>query len=447
MKKKIVIISIVCVGIAIGCYLWSSGSNDNAADGSQATTVKVKRGPIQLRIESTGRVVSNLDVEIKCKASGEVTGVPYDVSDPVKKGDLLVELDPIDEERRVKQAEVNLSSSKARLVQARQNLETAERDLANDMARAQADLKAARAKLQDAQAKAERTKKLLEAHRVSIEENETAQTAAALAAADLENAKITLAELEVKKDALEVLRQDVALAEDQVESNEIELEMAQQRLKDTKVFAPIDGVVADRQVEVGQIISSPTSNVGGGTTLLVLSDLSRVFVLASVDESDIGTIEVGQRVAITADAFPDKEFRGKVVRVAARGENVSNVVTFDVKIEVLSEDKENLKPEMTANVVIIAAESENALLVPSDTVRRRDGKTFVLVPSDGQEPDRLGVEVGIDDGVQTEILSGLKEGEEVVQSKGQIQSRWARQQGDQSHQQMRTMMQIGGKGR
>jgi len=314
VKSKILTIAIVCVGIGIIWYLWNGSGNGNPAEGSQATTFKVERGPIQLRIESTGRVVSNLDVEIKCKASGEVTGVPYDVSDPVKRGDLLVELNPIDEKRRVKQAKVNLSSSKARLVQAQQNLRTAERDLANDTARAQAALKSARAKLQDAQAKAERTERLLEANRISIEENETSQTTASLAAVDSENARITLAELEVKKDALEVLRQDVALAEDQVESNEIELEMAQQRLQDTNVFAPIDGVVADRQVQVGQIVSSPTSNVGGGTTLLILSDLSRVFVLASVDESDIGSIEVGQRVAITADAFPDKEFYGKVVR-------------------------------------------------------------------------------------------------------------------------------------
>ena len=445
MKKKIVIITIVSVGIAIGCYLWSGDSNGSSTDSSLSTTVKAERGPIQLRIESTGRVVSNLDVEIKCKASGEVIGVPYDVSDPVKKGDLLVELDPIDEQRRVKQAEVNLSSSKAKLVQAQQNLETAERNLVNDMSRAQADLKAARAKFQDAHAKAERAKKLLEAKRVSIEENETAQTTASLAAADLENAKIALAELKVKKDALEVLRQDVTLAEGQVESNKIALEMAQQRLKDTKVFAPIDGVIAARQVEVGQIISSPTSNVGGGTALLVLSDLSRIFVLASVDESDIGRIEVGQRVTITADAFPDKEFYGKVVRVAARGENTSNVVTFDVKIEVLSEGKQNLKPEMTANVVVIAAESENALLVPSDAVYRRNGKTFVLVPSDGQQPERRNVEVGIDDGVRTEILSGLKEGEEVVYSKGQIQSRWARQRGNRSRPPMSPMMRIGGK--
>nr|HDM59352.1 efflux RND transporter periplasmic adaptor subunit [Bacillota bacterium] len=243
----------------------------------------------------------------------------------------------------------------------------------------------------------------------------------------------------------EVLRQDVTLAEGRVESNKIALEMAQQRLKDTKVFAPIDGVIAARQVEVGQIISSPTSNVGGGTALLVLSDLSRIFVLASVDESDIGRIEVGQRVTITADAFPDKEFYGKVVRVAARGENTSNVVTFDVKIEVLSEGKQNLKPEMTANVVVIAAESENALLVPSDAVYRRNGKTFVLVPSDGQQPERRNVEVGIDDGVRTEILSGLKEGEEVVHSKGQIQSRWARQRGNRSRPPMSPMMRIGGK--
>jgi len=98
---------------------------------------------------------------------------------------------------------------------------------------------------------------------------------------------------------------------------------------------------------------------------------------------------------------------------------------------------------MTANVVIVAAESEDALLIPSDTVQRRDGKAFVLAPGDGQAPERRRVEIGIDDGVWTEILSGLKEGEEVMQSKGQIRSRWARQQPDRAHHQMRTMMRIG----
>ncbi|MBN1592928.1 MAG: efflux RND transporter periplasmic adaptor subunit [Candidatus Coatesbacteria bacterium] len=447
MKKKLLIIAIILMISAVGYYLLKGTGDGDSQQESQSTPFKVKRGPIKLEIESTGRVVSNLDVEIKCKASGEVVGVFCDVSDPVKKGDVLVELDPVDEERRVKQEEVNLSSSKAKLAQAEVNLQTDEQSLANDFAKAESAIKSSRAKYQDARAKAERTQKLLESKRVSIEENETAQTSASVALADLENAKIALAELQIQREALEIQRQNVALAKDQVQSNEIELEIAQQRLKETTVHAPIDGIVSDRQVQVGQIVSSPTSNVGGGSTLLVLSDLSRIFVLAAVDESDIGRISVGQRVIITADAFPNEEFRGEVVRVAAMGESNSNVVTFDVKIEVLSEKKTKLKPEMTANVVIVAADDRNALLIPSDAVQRRRDKAFVSIPSAGEEPERREIEVGIDDGEWTQVLSGLAEGDEILTQNGKLKSRWSRQQDSRGRPPMPPMIPMGGRRR
>lgn len=426
MKKIIVIAAAACLCGAIGCYLLSGAKSTSAAGASASSkTIQAKRGYISRRVECTGQVASNLDVEIKCKASGEVIALPYDVSDPVKKGELLVELSPVDEARNVKQSNVNLSSSKAKLRQAQKNLWKAEQELIIDTDRANAGLRTAQANNADAQAKAERMKLLLQEKHVSEEDSESAQTSAVRASSDLETAKAALEDIRVQGEAMELKRVDVALAESQVESDEIQLEMAQQRLMDTKVFAPMDGVVASRDIQVGQIISSPTSNVGGGTTLMVLSDLSRIFVIASVDESDIGEVKVGQPAAVTADAFPDLEFRGEVVRIATEGKSVSNVVTFDVKIEVLSKDKDRLKPGMTANVEIIASESENALLIPSEAVEGVGGKKFVLVPVQGQKPESRAVETGINDGVQTEVLSGLADGESVVVSKGQIKSNWA----------------------
>ena len=102
-------------------------------------------------------------------------------------------------------------------------------------------------------------------------------------------------EIAVDKESLEVKREDVKLAQCQVETDTISLETTNKRLKETKVFAPISGVISEQEVQIGQIVSSPLNNVGGGTTLLTLSDLSRIFIVASVDESDIGTVEVGQK--------------------------------------------------------------------------------------------------------------------------------------------------------
>ena len=214
------------------------------------------------------------------------------------------------------------------------------------------------------------------------------------------------------------------LAQSEVESDRVALSIAQQRLSDTKVVAPIDGVVTSRNVQIGQIISSGISNVGGGTTVLTLSDLSRIFVLASVDESDIGKVADGQTVLVTADAFPDKRFRGKVARVAPRGVSASNVVTFEVKIEVTGRDKLLLKPEMTANVEILIAQKDDVVLVPAEAVsRRKTQRIVVAVNDDGTTEDRP-VEVGINDGFSVEILSGLKEGETVQVRKGEAESSW-----------------------
>lgn len=337
--------------------------------------VRVSRGNLRQQIESTGKVVPELEVEIKSKASGQVVLLPRDVSDPVRKGDLLAELDPVDEERRVKQNKVAVLAS-------------------------QASLHRAQARTREAATKLQRAKTLAAKDLVSSEELEEAEFAHAGAVAEEE------------------------MADAQVKGDELALADAEQRLIETKIFSPIDGVVTARQAQIGQIISSGISNVSGGTTLLSVADLSRVYVVASVDESDIGKVAVGQKVEVTADAFPGVRFPGSVVRIYAKGERVSNVVIFDVKIEVGGPDKGRLKPEMTAAVTIVASERKDVLTTPLDAVTiTRDGAMVRVRAPSGEVEDRK-VDLGVDDGQNVEIRSGLDEGDAVLARAGGQRSRW-----------------------
>lgn len=540
--KKFLLLVFIIAGIAGGAYYWKYTKDAAAEETPKQRIVKAECGPIFSIVDTTGKVVSNRDVEIKCKASGQVVKLPFEVSDLVKEGDLLVELDPLDEQRNLQQSEVTQASSKAKLAQARHNLLIAETKLATNKKKAAADLKSAEARAADSSSKLKRLKDLLQKKLTSQQDYDATEATAIEADSNLEQAKITVEELRAEEMGLELKRQDVNLAEAQVKSDAIDLSKAMQRVSDTKVFAPIDGVLSERKVQIGQIISSGISNVGGGTSILTISDLSRIFVVASVDESDIGQVQLGQKTAITTDAFTDRPFRGEVVLIATKGVSTANVVTFEVKIEVLGFNKMLLKPEMTANVKIIAAQRDNAVLVPSEAVyhkgvdrdmfakvamsreqerehpdkapeaterppvpetvtndkppqegqqepetkadtdkkperpniqeggeepkfpRRRGGfrnreghfnqgkgnslmpryrsrKNFVLVSLPQGKTEEREVEVGINDGVKTEIVKGLKEGEEVVIEKGFAQSRW---QNDTKPMKGRMMM--GGRG-
>ena len=503
--KKIILVLVLAGVLGAGTYYWR-----NSGGKAQETTVtlaKVERGPLKQIVQTTGKVVSNLDVEIKCKASGTVVKLPFDVSDSVKEGDLLVELDPVDMQRNLDQQMVQLDASKARLKTAEHNLAVAERNLRTDRQRAEAALKAAEVASRDARNKADRVQQLYEKKLASEEERDSAETAATQALMNLENARIKLEELKTQELALEVQRQNVNLAKAQVAADEISLNVAKDRLNDCVVKAPMDGVVTDRKVQTGMIIASGVSNVGGGTTIMTLSDLSRIFVLASVDESDIGKVEVGQPATILVDAYPSMQFAGKVVRIASKGVNTQNVVTFEVKIEVLgaikpvtvasapssrpdraeragredrggregragrgegrgprdgrgprqaraatqtrpgdpdsresmaqrgpaardeilTEKKNLLKPEMTATIDIVTAERDDVLLIPVLAVSRQAGGMYANVPPANpqeQEYDRTPVELGINDGLNYELLAGLNEGDTVV-IRGEAESRWS----------------------
>lgn len=428
--KKAAVAVVLLVLIVGGFFYWKRTGAATVPEEAAPTYEAAKRGPIKQVVQCTGRTVSNLDVEIKCRASGEVIKLPYDVSDTVKKGDLLLELDPVEQERAVEIGKASMAAAEARLAQSESNLKTTDATLKAERQKVEAALRSAEARLEDLKSKARREQELLEKKFSSPEEAETARTAAVQAEQEYRTAQAQIADIEAQEVGLEAKRQDINLMKAQLNSSQIDLALRQRQLTYTKVFAPIDGVVATRTVQIGQIISSGVTNVGGGTTVMTISDLSRIFILGSVDESNIGAIQEGQTAEITVDAFPGQQFTGKVDRIATKGVNLQNVVTFEVRIEVLSENKALLKPEMTTNVWILVAEKPDALLVPAYSIVRERRDTFVeLKKKDGTVEAKHPVTTGISDGQQIEIVGGLEEGDLVrVQSPAE-ESRW-RNSGD-----------------
>jgi len=456
MSKKRIWIGLagLLVLAGVGWWLRARGKTRKQPDAAEAAataqTATVEKGALRVVVEATGRVVPEQEIEIKCKASGEIIKLPVDVSDAVKKGDVLVQLDPADEERSVRRAEVALAVSEARLAQAQLALEIAQQELATERTRAEPALRSAQAKAQEAEARLTRVEQLLEKKIASPEELDSARTTRAQAVSDLEAARARIEELKAKAMQIQSRRQDLRIAEAQVETDKLSLSDTNQRLADTTVKAPIAGTVAERGVQVGQIIASGINNVGGGTTVMTLADLSRVYVLVTVDESDIGRIQVDQRVRITVDAYPDTPFPGRVVRVATKGQSTSNVVTFEVKVEVRGPSSRLLKPEMTANVEIVAVEKEDVLLLPAQALGRKRRERFVILPKpDGTEEERT-VTTGASDGEKIEIVDGLAEGETVLLPRAGAGSRWRNpdaRRDNRRRQFMRARMLSGGRRR
>jgi HlyD family secretion protein len=405
------------------------------------------RGDIVQFVQSPGQISSNLDVAIKCQASGQVTEMPFDISANVKKGDLLMKLDPTDEQIQVDQAQATLDESNARLEEAKEAVDQAKIDLQTSIEKADADLQSAQIQSTNMQRKADRQKDLFDQKLTSQEDYETAESDAAQSADALAAAKIAKDEIASQEVALKTKEEDVKLNDAEVALDTITKKNADQQLAYTIVTAPMDGVIADipTTIGVGTVIASALSNVSGGTTVMTLSDLSRLFVLATVDESDIGGVIVGQKVEITADAFPGKEFEGVVNRISPQGVTSSNVVTFEVKIEVTSANKSLLKPQMTANVQIIEDTRQNVLTVPMLAVVHQHQRTYVSV----QKPDNTSVDqdvvTGINDGENVEIVSGLNEGDQVLVYKNEASNKWT-SQGQQQPRPLRMPPSGGGRG-
>jgi len=408
-KKHLFLPMVALAGV--GGFLWLQAQNPAADTGPPETvTARVERGPFRILVSCTGRVASQRDVEVRTKGGGVIVSLPHDVNDVVRAGDLLLALDPTQEERALQHAQIALDAAELRLAQARRRAAAAESNLPTARLREETALDAARASDRQARLRVEKLQRLLAKGLVSKAEVDTAEAAALQAAAQQSAAEARAREFDAGETGLELQRQEISLARNLIEAARLDLASARSRLSDLRVTSPLDGVVTRRAAQIGQLV---TGGPGGGGAAMTISDLSRLFVLAAVDECDVGTVKAGQSATITSDAFPGRRFEGRVVSVASRGQSVANIVTFEARIELLGEERLPLKPEMTANVQIVVDERDGVLLVPSRAISRSGERSLVKVLAAGVLEDRP-VDPGASDGTRQEIRRGLREGDVVV---------------------------------
>ena len=383
--KRIVIWVIIVAVLAVAAWLYFRPGQDTAASTPELTRRGVAtRGDLTVSISAVGTVQPIHAVEIKSKASGQITKLGAEVGDVVRTGDALVQLDP----------------TKVR----------------NDYDQAKADAEVAKVTLEQRRKDLDRQKGLFDKELISESDYDAARLA-------------------YEQANSQYVRAQAALS------------TSTEQLADTEIRSPLEGLVLSRQVEEGQIIASGVSSYTGGTLLYTIADMSKVYVIADVDETDIGRVQIGLPARVVADAYPEREFDGGVLRVAPLAKVEQNVTMFEVTVLVDNKDG-FLKAGMNANVEMVIDQTTDAVLVPVRAVQTRTARPdsmaahaamarmsdsggprrggppsggrpggrmghFVQVIENGQIVDRR-VRVGLTNLDFVQILEGVQPGDSIV---------------------------------
>lgn len=380
-------------------------------------TSPIEKGRIEVMVVARGVVEPVKVVEIKSKASGEILRFPVDEGDRVTASSLLIELDNSEEVRNCDQARAALAVANSSLVKAELQIQIDNTTITTGLRNAESDLESARADLKAKELTFQAAEKLYKEGTISNEEFETTRAAYKEAQSRLESAKSTVARQKQSALTLEQSMAEIERYRAELLRSQIELDRALERLDDTRIYSPIDGILLEKMVEENQIISSGISSTSGGTVLGTVADVDNLFIIADVDESDIGKIKVGQETRITTDAYPRKEFPGRIMRIMPKGFSESTITVFRVKVAVGEEGVRHLKVNMTASVEVIISAKNDALLVPASALKS-DPVTWepgVYTLENGQ-PVFHEVKKGLDNGDITEIFTDLPIGTEVITS-------------------------------
>jgi HlyD family secretion protein len=365
LKKKVIIV----VAIVIVVVFAALGLRGRKTEIPDVRVVTVERGTITKAVVATGEIRPLAVAEVKSKIGGVVRSFYVEEGDEVRKGQKLAEIVP--------------SATPEELVYARESVKTAKLEL------------------EQAERKLKRLEDLAGKQLVSEEETEVAETELSISAA----------------------RYDAALAELQVleqgsrggsTSRAAQGTQTAEALTDMIITSPISGIVLSRNVDEGSSVIA-MSSAYGGTSLMTLADVAKMHFEGDVDESDVAKITPGMPAKIFVDAFPDTTFNGVLTRIAPQGLKEEGVVNFRVEAE-LESNTDLLRTGMSADVQLVLDERYDVLTVPEGAVIYEGDSTFVERVDRAAEggKQRLPVEVGLSDGIKTEILSGLTEGEELV---------------------------------
>ena len=354
---------------------------------------KVTRGDVARSVVATGKIQPITQVEVKSKASGIVEKLYVDINNRVKKGQQLAQLDQ-------QEIVAQVAAQKAQLASAEANVSTFEANVEQDKVNAAApDLPMYKATLDR---NLEMQKQGIVSRQVLDDANK--DYLAALTRRDSSKAQIGVDTAKLKQ------------ARAQVQQSQASLNQFEEQLGYTTIVAPMDGVILSRDVEIGDAVSSIL--VLGSTATLVMTegDIGEVYVQGKVDEADIAHVYMGQPARNKVESFRDRTFNGKVTKIAPMGVEKDNVTTFEVRVSINNPGGE-LKANMTANAEILLDEHKGVLTVPENAVMYDNQKNAsVEIPDKKQKEGKrkVPVTVGLSNGSMTEVLTGLKEGDQVV---------------------------------
>lgn len=392
-KRKWVVLSGILLALLAGAGFAVRAALKPNTQIDSSKLAAIERGDIARSVVATGRVQPRTKVEVKSKASGIVKKVLVDYGEHVRQGAVLVELDKEDLQARLREANASLQAAEAAEQSALAGLER------NKVEAEGPDvpfLKSA----------AERAKKLHLQGLIASNMLEDADRTYQLALHKQSSASRGVA----------VARADVARAKAQVSQARAALERSQEDLRNSTIVSPMDGLVLSRNVEVGDAVSSILVMGSQATLVMTLGDVRDVYVLGKVDQADIGKVYLGQKARIVVESFKEKRFEGEVTKISPLGLEKENVTTFEVRVSIRNPGGQ-LKANMSANAEILLQEKKNVLLVPENAViYNRERKASVEVPDPIAEKGRkkAPVELGISNGVKTELVAGLPEGQKVI---------------------------------
>lgn len=445
MKKWVVlacVIALICVA-----WWWVRNNVRYRAEWDKAKFGQITRGDIRVPITAAGLIDANERISIKSEASGQVLEIKAVEGTYVRRGDVLVLLKRDDEERRVSQAQSNVQRARAALVKAQVAVEQAKQNIL-----------AAEARIQESRANGEIIAIRLNAERDSFSKGFGSQDAVKTLEAQqrINEAQLKTAEanLTVAHNNLTDAEQNVVIQSATVDEAAKQLEDAEERLADTTILAPQDGIVTELMIAEGDLVQSATQSFLGGTEIMKMADVSRLKVVARVDEADIGRVyEISPvdslpqmpglrdamredvdllekrtgRVELTVDAFPEDTFEGRIVRVEPQGRlnPGSAIIQYNVHVEVTDTRKSLLPLGTQAQVEFTIESVTDALMVPAEAVMTflDDRGVWIKTPPAPGSIDPFGKKFvpcrfGITDGARTQLIAAktdesLKEGMEV----------------------------------
>jgi HlyD family secretion protein len=391
-RRRIIIAAIalmVLIGGGYGVYAALRPSHD--IDPSKLAGVE--RGDLARVVVATGKIQPLSKVEVKSKASGMVKKLYVDYDDKVREGQTLMELDKVQLQAVVREAQANYQAALAALDSSKAQLERNKVDAEGP------DVPFLKLNM-------DRAEKMYKDGVMSKSFVEDAE----------KNYQLALNKQMSAQRNLTVSQAEIAKSEAQVSQAKAALENAEEDLRNSTIVSPINGLVLSRDVSVGDGVSSILILGSQATLVMTLGDTSEVYVQGKVDEADIGKVYLGQPARIVVESFKDKKFTGKVTRISPFGKEKDNVTTFEVRVSISNPGGE-LKANMSANAEIVLEEKKNVLMVPeASLIYDKDRNASVELPDPKAENGRkkTPVKIGISNGVKTEIVSGLNEKQQVV---------------------------------